>query len=457
MEKKLAILIGVLLTLHVAQFFGADLQVKANKTTDGELTTSLDSESSGDSNGERVGLSSISDQTKRKKVKIGEEQEGGGKGGGRNGSGKAKSNKPKNSRNDEIVQKGNEGSAGENGMEVDGTVVGPKKEPQHAENKGHLKAGVKLDKDRRKSGEEEAKKPHNVEKGKENSGEGNKKDDEIVKPKEMPENREENGGVKDDGIKKSNLDREEGTGGSSSGKHDKQGVGVGNLKLPEETTGNSGDECYFSIKCTDAENQLIACLRVPGNESPHLSLLIQNKGNNSLTVDISAPDFVQLDSTKVQLKEKENKKVEVSIGNGGTDSLITLTAGNRICNLDFKDLIAQNSSPKFAYLGLPTQRPTIAFMSFAALLIMVAAWLFVSFRRRKLLSIGGFTYQKLDVGLPVSVGGKQKLTDNEGWDEGWGDDWNDEETPRTPSRPSPSLSSSKRLPSRRLSKETWKD
>ena len=151
-------------------------------------------------------------------------------------------------------------------------------------------------------------------------------------------------------------------------------------------------------------------------------------------------------------------QVEVSIGTGGTEGLIILTAGNRVCNLDFKDLITQNSSPKFAYLGLPTRRSTIAFMSFSGLLIMVFIWMFVSFRRRKLVSIGGFAYQKLDVGLPVSVGGKKRLNNNnEGWDESWGDGWDDEEAPRTPSRPSPGLSSSKRLASRRLSKETRKD
>lgn len=44
-------------------------------------------------------------------------------------------------------------------------------------------------------------------------------------------------------------------------------------------------------------------------ESPDLSLLIQNKGKGSLSVSISAPDFVQLEKTKIELKEKEDRKV----------------------------------------------------------------------------------------------------------------------------------------------------
>ena len=44
-------------------------------------------------------------------------------------------------------------------------------------------------------------------------------------------------------------------------------------------------------------------------ESPQLSLLIQNKGTGPLTVKISAPDFVHLEQSEVQLQEKEDKKV----------------------------------------------------------------------------------------------------------------------------------------------------
>jgi hypothetical protein len=48
------------------------------------------------------------------------------------------------------------------------------------------------------------------------------------------------------------------------------------------------------------------------SDSPHLSLLIQNKGKDPLVVTISAPDFTRLDKTKVQLKQKDDAKVLVS-------------------------------------------------------------------------------------------------------------------------------------------------
>lgn len=45
-------------------------------------------------------------------------------------------------------------------------------------------------------------------------------------------------------------------------------------------------------------------------ESPDLSLLIQNKAKETVTVSISAPSFVHLEKKKIQLLEKESNKVE---------------------------------------------------------------------------------------------------------------------------------------------------
>jgi hypothetical protein len=45
------------------------------------------------------------------------------------------------------------------------------------------------------------------------------------------------------------------------------------------------------------------------SESPDLLLFIQNKGKCPFNVTIFAPDFVQLEERKVQIQEKEDKKV----------------------------------------------------------------------------------------------------------------------------------------------------
>lgn len=159
-------------------------------------------------------------------------------------------------------------------------------------------------------------------------------------------------------------------------------------------------------------------------------------------------------------------QVTVTLKDEVTGSMI-LTAGNGKCILDFKDVMLQgtrdeaDNSLKYnsAYKNLLSQRYTIAFLSFSAVLIIALLWICFSFRGRKLLS-GGLKYQKLDVvdmELPVSSRGKPNSDINDGWDNSWGDNWDDdEETPHTPSLPvTPSLSA-KGLASRRLTKDPWK-
>ncbi|KAA0044907.1 uncharacterized protein E5676_scaffold21G003830 [Cucumis melo var. makuwa] len=225
--------------------------------------------------------------------------------------------------------------------------------------------------------------------------------------------------------------------------------------------GSSGEDCDSSNKCTDEAKRLVACLRVPGNDSPQLSLLIQNKGKGPLTVKISAPDFVHLEKSEVQLQEEEDKKVKVSIGDGGDGSTIILTAGSGHCSLDFRDLIAHNNAkdsdnvPKSSWFSYLTKPHVIAILAFGVILTIAAVSLFITIRRKNFVSSNS-KYQRLDMELPVSLGGKAVADNNDGWENSWDDNW-DDETPHTPSLPVTPNLSSKGLASRRLNKDGWKD
>ncbi|XWS50078.1 hypothetical protein CRYUN_Cryun12cG0057400 [Craigia yunnanensis] len=223
---------------------------------------------------------------------------------------------------------------------------------------------------------------------------------------------------------------------------------------PTMNDGFRGEECDSSNMCMDKNKRFAACLRVPGNESPDLSLLIQNKGKGPLTLKISAPAFVQLEETDVELQEKQDKKVKVSIKNSGTENLIVLKDGSGECSLDFKDLIAHNSAK--SYVNFLSQTPTNAFIFVAAILILASGWMCMSFRRRQL-TRSGLKYQRLYLKLPVSGEAKREPDVNDGWANSWSDNWDDEEAPMTHSLPVTSSLSSKGLASRRLSKEGWKD
>ncbi|OMP02981.1 hypothetical protein COLO4_10690 [Corchorus olitorius] len=216
------------------------------------------------------------------------------------------------------------------------------------------------------------------------------------------------------------------------------------LSLPTRKDGFHVEECDLNM-CMDKNERFSACLRVPGNDCAGLSLLIQNKGKGPLSITISAPAFVHLEKTEVELQEKEDKK-----------------DGSGECNLDFKQFMVQNSAE--AYVTILSQTPTTAFIFVVAVLILVSGWMWVSFRRRQL-ARSGLKYQKLDMELPISGKGKTEPDGKgktepdveDGWDNSWADNWDDEEAPMTPSKPVTPRLSSKGLASRRSSKEGWKD
>ncbi|XP_050377540.1 uncharacterized protein LOC126794802 [Argentina anserina] len=304
---------------------------------------------------------------------------------------------------------------------------------------------------------------------------------------EVKKDKDQDSGLKD-GVRnskeKSGSDGELGSTESHSVPKDEKGSnyaksgkpGEESKAKPKEKVGNAGnvnpvredgtprEGCGSANMCTVEENMLVACLRVPGDDdSPHLSLLIQNKGKDPLVVTISAPEFVLLEKSKVQLKEKANAKVDVSVGNGGGASILVLKAENGNCSLDFKDLIHHGSrkepdnSSSTAYFYIWTHRPAIGILLIASLMILIFAGMYIRFMKRRV-SSGGFKYQKLDdAHLPVLSSEKPESHINDGWDDTWDDNWDDEEAPHTPSMPvTPSLSG-KGLASRRLNKEGWKD
>ncbi|RZC84838.1 hypothetical protein C5167_047623 [Papaver somniferum] len=229
-----------------------------------------------------------------------------------------------------------------------------------------------------------------------------------------------------------------------------------------------GEECDPSNMCKDEKSGLIACLRVPGNDSPDYSLLIQNKGTTPLSINIAAPKYVRLEESTIKLLQKEDKKVKVTIGEGDNNTSIILSAGNGQCNLDFHDLVSHNSetqtsnSKKFSYTDLSSRASSILYISLAAMFLVGSVTLCVKLRKRGTLSGELPKYQKLEMELPITNTAIMTKVSPEvvadGWDNSWGDDsWDDEEAPKTPTLPlTPSLSS-KGLAARRSSKEGWKD
>ncbi|VFQ67715.1 unnamed protein product [Cuscuta campestris] len=234
------------------------------------------------------------------------------------------------------------------------------------------------------------------------------------------------------------------------------GVTLSSERMDSSIQGEHCDSSSYS--CNIEEESLLACLRVPGNESPDLSLLVQNKGKRHLSVTISASKYVELEKRQIELKEMENKKIKVSFQNSRSDNLVILEAGKGKCELDFRDLIGHNTDNEpgdtshFKHLSFSSSAMVIFL---AALLMCASVWPCINFCKKKNVSKGGGKYQKLDMKLPISDSGKIEADVSDGWDKSWDDNWDDIEAPKSPVTPS---LPSKGVPVPRWSnKEGWKD
>lgn len=215
-------------------------------------------------------------------------------------------------------------------------------------------------------------------------------------------------------------------------------------------------ECDPSHRCIIENKKFIACLKVSGEDSLALSLLMDNRGINPLDVSIMAPDYVTLaeDSIHVEANGHNETQVRVSVNDDANSTTIVIKVAEKSCNISIHSAITRETAGSGRVIRMPLT-PTYTLLLVFLLLVAVAVCIVV---RRWRNQDGDPAYQKLDMSdLPVSVGGKKEHDDrSDKWDDNWGDDWDDEEAPVTPSKPLPNPSS-KGLAPRRSAKDGWKD
>ncbi|OEL13924.1 hypothetical protein BAE44_0025060 [Dichanthelium oligosanthes] len=209
-------------------------------------------------------------------------------------------------------------------------------------------------------------------------------------------------------------------------------------------------ECDPSHRCIVENKRFIACLKVPGEDSLALSLLMDNKGMDPLDVSITAPDYVTLAEDTVHVEANGHNEVSVSISDAGNNTAIVLKVTGGSCTVSIHSAITREA-------GRVVRMPlTSTYTLVPVFLLLAVVGVYIKLRRM-CKQDGGPAYQKLDTAeLPVSIGGKKEPNQSNKWDDNWGDDWDDEEAPMTPSKPMPNPSS-KGLAPRRSTKDGWKD
>jgi len=211
-------------------------------------------------------------------------------------------------------------------------------------------------------------------------------------------------------------------------------------------------ECDPSHRCIIENKKFVACLKVPGEDSLSLSLLMDNKGTDPLDVSITAPDYVTLaeDTVHVEANDHHETQVSVSISDAANNTAIVLKVAGESCAVNIHCAIAREAG---RVIRVPL---TSTYTLVPVFLLLALVGVCVKLRRMRKQD-GVPPYQKLDIAeLPVSIGGKKEPNQSNKWDDNWGDDWDDEEAPMTPSKPIPNPSS-KGLAPRRSTKDGWKD
>uniref|UniRef100_A0A0A9CN40 DUF7356 domain-containing protein n=1 Tax=Arundo donax TaxID=35708 RepID=A0A0A9CN40_ARUDO len=211
-------------------------------------------------------------------------------------------------------------------------------------------------------------------------------------------------------------------------------------------------ECDPSHRCIIEKKKFIACLKVPGEDSLALSLLMDNKGMNPLDVSITAPDYVTLAEDTVNVKANDHNETQVSfsISDAANNTTINLKVAEETCTINIHSAITREAGQVIQ------MRLTSTYMLVPVFVLLAVVGVCIKLRRTPKQD-GDPAYQKLDMAeLPVSIGGKKEPDQSNKWDDNWGDDWDDEEAPLTPSKPMPNPSS-KGLAPRRSTKDGWKD
>lgn len=200
------------------------------------------------------------------------------------------------------------------------------------------------------------------------------------------------------------------------------------------------DSCHASLSeiCHDGE-LLIACLQYV---SKKLLLLVQNRGENDMTVTIKRPPRTNVIERHVA-KGSRTTKIPITEG-----SDIVLGAGEWNCTL-------HSSRQIFDYAAQLTPIHGAYFL-FVTMVIAGGAWACCKFRRGRRAADAGIPYQQLEMGAqPQSSSAVVDSNAADGWNEGWDGDWDEEAVPQPSEKHHSGSVSANGLTPRNPRKDGW--
>lgn len=192
-----------------------------------------------------------------------------------------------------------------------------------------------------------------------------------------------------------------------------------------------------SLSTCHTDHDLVACLRHQKTDSKDLVLLVQNKGENNLSVLINVPASIKIGLKSVNLTEHGAEKISIS-GDATNNLKIVLNSGKESCVLEILSPIpGWNPLQQYAEHLTPING---AYVLFATVTIAACAWACCKFVRKGRRTDDGIPYQQLEMGAQSPKSSSvvvEPSTTGDGWDQGWDDDWDEEEAALRPSNNGP--------------------
>ncbi|XP_028055078.1 uncharacterized protein LOC114259265 isoform X2 [Camellia sinensis] len=222
-----------------------------------------------------------------------------------------------------------------------------------------------------------------------------------------------------------------------------------------KTSSQSGGNrtCEGSDNRCDVNGTMIACIPSLESGSKDLVLLVQNKGESTLKVNINITTPAKNDPISREISKHQTKMVNIS-WTIGQNTKIVLKYANETC-------VLHNGTPPSEWNNFLQRLPSyykqvtpiyVAYFLFLIALIVGGSWACYKFRKRK--RHEGVPYRELEMGLPDSASASNVDT-AEGWDEVWDDDWDEDKAVKSPGGRHVGNISANGLTARSTSREGW--
>ncbi|OWM81622.1 uncharacterized protein LOC116192369 [Punica granatum] len=202
-------------------------------------------------------------------------------------------------------------------------------------------------------------------------------------------------------------------------------------EIDKKTSSPTGvlENCDGKGRKCQIQSTFTGCIRNFDSDSKELEILVQNDGQENLSVNLRVPTSAKDDKENVEVPNHRITKINIS-NVIGKASKIVLSTGNKACEIDIGFHLPEENVP----FHLPTTEELLTPINGAYFLIITVitfggVWACCKFTKRR--RHGSVAYQELEMASPETVSAANVET-AEGWDQGWDDDWDEENSVKSP-------------------------